>query len=517
MLRVKQTLAFLLLLPTLARGASEEFAAANCPEKVKLADYETLCDAKGTLRRQQSLFSTGKPSLIYAFDKNGRLEFMQTFNLEGEEVQHETYTPQADGSYLVYSNGKISAQLAITFTPQMTTRKIRTWNYNDNGKLSFVDDYHRKAEGDSEPVRSEIYGANEKLESVYTFVHGLVSGVFKVVEEFKHYSPDGKLIGRFSSKDNTRPALPPVTTARQPVVIIDTGFDYHHPAIGRVLSQKFSGMYDDPQLLRVGSTDIREVVMLSMDRKPPYPISHGTHVASLAFRDIQKFELVGFAGDYSQSDYLDRMSDFVKREQVPFVNMSFGFGTKENPFGVNDHSRYSLIGLLSSNPETLFVIAAGNGTLEVHRERNDDLPASAPVKNKLVIAAINRADYEDYRKIKTPVKLTTFSNFGEEEVDLAAPGDDVNGALIGGGSVRLSGTSMAAPLALNAVMKIKEINPALKALDIKRLLCETAFVPSEPLPVRCKGTLDQRRALIAAQLSLRMDLAQAILQSQSAP
>ncbi|HEY1079645.1 MAG TPA: S8 family serine peptidase [Bdellovibrio sp.] len=521
-MRLKNILASLLLLPSFAWAmssdsvADENFLATNCPQKLKLTDYETLCDAKGTLRRQQSLFSTGKPSLIYAFDKNGRLEFMQTFNFEGELVQHETYNPQADGSYLVYANGKISAQLAITFTPKMMTRKIRTWNYNNN-KLSFIDDYNRKNEQDSEPVRSEIYGANEKLERIYTFKHGLVAGVFKVIEEFKHYSADGKLVGHFSAKENTRPSVAPVSVARQPVVIIDTGFDYHHPEISRVLSQKHLGLYDDPQLLRTGSADIREVVMLPLDRKPPFPISHGTHVASLAFKNIQKFELVGFAGDYSQAAYLEHISEFIKQQRVPFANMSFGFGTKENPFGVNDQSRFALINLLASNPETLFVIAAGNGAMEVHQERNDDLPASAPVKNKLVVAAINRADYEDYRKITAPVKLTSFSNFGEEEVDLAAPGDDVNGALIGGGSVRLSGTSMAAPLALNSVMKIKEINPALKALEIKRLLCETAFIPSEPLPVRCKGTLDERRAVLAAQLSLRMDLSQAILKSKSLP
>ncbi|NUN04116.1 MAG: S8 family serine peptidase [Bdellovibrio sp.] len=521
-MRLRKSLAFLLMLPTFtwalapAQTDSEDFLATNCPQKVQLTDYETLCDVRGTLRRQQRLFSTGKPSLIYAFDKNGRLEFMQTFNFEGEKVQYETYSPQADGSYLVYANGKISAQLAITFTPQMTTRKIRTWNYN-NGKLSFVDTYEQNASGESDPVRSEIYGADEMLERIYTFKHGLVAGVFKIIEEFKHYSANGKLVGHFSSKDNVRPPMLTTAVTRQPVVIIDTGFDYHHPEISRVLSQKHLGLYDDPQLLRTDSSDIREVVMLPLDRKPPFPISHGTHVASLAFKDIQKFELVGFAGDYSQASYLQHISEFIKRQRVPFANMSFGFGTKENPFGVNDQSRFALIDLLASNPETLFVIAAGNAGLEVHQERNDDLPASAPVKNKLVIAALNRGDYEDYRKSKTALKLATFSNFGEEEVDLAAPGDQVNGALIGGGSVRLSGTSMAAPLALNAAMKVKEINPALQAWEIKRLLCETAFIPAQPLPVRCKGTLDERRARIAAKLSIEMNLTDAILRSAQVP
>lgn len=518
----KNKLALMLLLPHFVWAGApeskslEDFLATNCPKNVRLADYETLCDSRGTLRRQQSLFSTGKPSLIYAFDENGRLEFMQTFNFEGEKVQHETYTPQADGSYLVYANGKISAQLAITFNPQMITRKIRMWNYN-NGKLSFVDSYDQNEAGESDPVRSEIYGPDQKLERIYTFKHGLVAGVFKVIEAFKHYSADGKLVGHFNMQDNVRPSGAVSSVARQPVVIIDTGFDYHHPEIRRVLSQAHLGLYDDPQLLRTNSSDIREVVMLPLDRKPPFPISHGTHVASLAFKGIQNFELVGFAGDYSQTTHLQNISDFIKKQKVPFANMSFGFGTKENPFGVNDQSRFALIDLLASNPETLFVIAAGNASLEVHQERNDDLPASAPVKNKLVIAALNRSDYEDYRKSVKPLKLTAFSNFGEEEVDLAAPGEDVNGALIGGGFVRLSGTSMAAPLALNAAMKVKEINPALKALEIKRLLCETAFVPEQPLPVRCKGTLDERRARIAAMLSNEMSLTEAIKQSAKLP
>lgn len=490
---------------------AESFSQALCPKGLVREGYQILCDQKGVLRIQQSLFDKGTPSLIYSFNEKGRLQTMQSFNYEGELVQDNKYNPQEDGSYLVYSNGQMAAQLEITFNPQMQTRKIKTWNHN-NGKLSFVDYYDLADDESNDPIKSEIYGTDEKLEKVYTFKHALVAGIFKVIDQFKSFSPAGKLIGSFNSQDNIRPSVPAPPEARQPVVIIDSGFDYHHPAITPILSQKYLGGYDDPQLLRTGSTDIREIVMLPMDRKPAFPISHGTHVASIAFKDIKKFELVGFAGDYSQDSFLDLISDFVKDQKVPFVNMSFGFGTRENPFGVNDRSRVALLSLMSSNNETLFVVAAGNGSMEVHQERNDDLPASARVPNKLVIAALNQSVYTPFKKGQK-LELTKFSNFGTEEVDLAVPGLDVEGALIGGGTVRLSGTSMAAPMAMNTAMKMKEINPALKVLEIKNILCQTAFIPAEPLPVRCKGALDEARALKAAELSISMSIEQAIARS----
>jgi subtilisin family serine protease len=170
-----------------------------------------------------------------------------------------------------------------------------------------------------------------------------------------------------------------------------------------------------------------------------------------------------------------------------------------------------LIDLLKSNPDTLFVIAAGNAGLEVHQETNDDLPASAPVQNKLVVAAVNRSDFSTWtEEDRKTLALTFFSNFGITEVDVAAPGDEVSGALLGGGTVRLSGTSMASPLAMNVVMKMKELNANLSGSDIKKILCDTAFIPNQPLPVRCKGVIDPVRALKAAELSKTLALPQAI-------
>jgi hypothetical protein len=487
-------------------ASAGSFSEKFCLLRDKIPNYQVLCDSVGTVRLRQMLFDNGNPSLVYEFNEQGRLIAMRTFNFEGELVQNNSYEPQADGTYLVYAQGQISAQLEIEFNPQMQTRKIKTWNYNKQ-KLSFVDYYTRSSE---EPSKTEVYDSAGQLEHLYTFEHGLIAGVFKVLTSFVHYSPGGKIIGYYNVKDDIRPALSQVP-GRQPVMVIDTGFDIHHPEISRVLSAKFSGEYDDPQVLRPRSQDIRETVMLSPDRKPPFPISHGTHVASLAFRDIQKFELVGFAGDYSQADYLNRMSSFVKAQKIPFVNMSFGFGTKENPFGVNDQSRYALIDLLKSNPDTLFVIAAGNAGLEVHQETNDDLPASAPVQNKLVVAAVNRSDFSTWtEEDRKTLALTFFSNFGVTEVDVAAPGDEVSGALLGGGTVRLSGTSMASPLAMNVVMKMKELNANLSGSDIKKILCDTAFIPNQPLPVRCKGVIDPVRALKAAELSKTLALPQAI-------
>lgn len=142
-----------------------------------------------------------------------------------------------------------------------------------------------------------------------------------------------------------------------------------------------------------------------------YPLSAGTEqVSSQAFKSITQIGLL----------------------DADIVNMSVRYGADVAS---------AMPGLLSSRPMTLFVAAAGNDGQPV-TSRSQLLESSHPAAdggplhpNVISVAAEDGAGY-----------LTSFTNFGDKEVDIAAPGCNVGSWLDGVQSATLSGTSQAAPL-----------------------------------------------------------------------
>jgi hypothetical protein len=86
------------------------------------------------------------------------------------------------------------------------------------------------------------------------------------------------------------------------------------------------------------------------------------------------------------------------------------------------------------NNQLLVVAAAGNDGLNV--DENPRYPAAAAMRDRLITVAAHDATG----------KLASFSNWGKNLVDLAAPGCQIDSTLPGGKRGALSGTSQAAPL-----------------------------------------------------------------------
>ena len=150
---------------------------------------------------------------------------------------------------------------------------------------------------------------------------------------------------------------------------------------------------------------------------------------------------------------------------------------------------------------TLFVFAAGNDG-----SNNDQLPvspANVEAENKIVVAATLGTE-----------KLASFSNHGIK-VDVAAPGVIIKAAIPGNQYLELSGTSMAAPFVTNVAARLKDLNPSLSRAGLKRLLCETVDVkPWLQGKVRTSGIVNPHRAYKAAELSAKIGLDAAIMQSK---
>ena len=109
----------------------------------------------------------------------------------------------------------------------------------------------------------------------------------------------------------------------------------------------------------------------------------------------------------------------------------------------------------------IFVCAAGNdGT---NNDVSPIYPASYDLPNVVAVAAVGSAD-----------ELSSYSCYGPTSVDLAAPGDDIAVADLGGQWVFESGTSFSAPMVAATIGLVRSHNPGLSWQAVKELIMGSA-------------------------------------------
>ncbi len=216
-----------------------------------------------------------------------------------------------------------------------------------------------------------------------------------------------------------------------PVAVIDTGVALAHPELAPVLWRNpgeipANGIDDDGNGFL---DDVHGWDFFDEDADPSDENGHGTLVASqiaapagngvgvagvaptarvMALRILDDF---GFSRPASALDLI-RATTYAAETGARVVNLSLGGGA---------FSRAELDQFVWLDTRgVLAVIAAGNGGSDGLGDDNDITPvypASYDVPNIVSVAALDRSG-----------RLTSFSNFGSDSVDLAAPGLDIVGA-----------------------------------------------------------------------------------------
>ncbi|HTF04596.1 MAG TPA: S8 family serine peptidase, partial [Bacteroidia bacterium] len=109
--------------------------------------------------------------------------------------------------------------------------------------------------------------------------------------------------------------------------------------------------------------------------------------------------------------------------------------------------------------------------------------------------------------------VAPFSNYGKVNVDVFAPGVDINSCKSNGGYIALSGTSMASPVTAGVCAVLKTYYPALTPADIKRIV-ETSsdksmakkkvIIPGEKKKKAKFGTLCKTGGLVDLYAAVQM-------------
>lgn len=250
------------------------------------------------------------------------------------------------------------------------------------------------------------------------------------------------------------------------VAVIDEGMDINHPDLRANIytnaaeANGVKGVDDD----RNGYVDdVHGYDFANNDPSvyDPDPITgkgdeHGTHVAGTIAAvgnngtgvtgvnwqaKIMPLKFLGPNGGYT-SDAVEAL-DYAVKNGVKISNNSWGGGGKSQAL-------QDAIARADSAGH-LFVAAAGNGGADGIGDNNDvtpNYPANYPNSNIISVAATDDRD-----------RLASFSNFGVNSVDLAAPGVSILSTLPGNTYGNYSGTSMATPHVTGVAALIKSQNP----------------------------------------------------------
>ncbi|WP_405830753.1 S8 family serine peptidase [Streptomyces sp. NBC_00105] len=219
--------------------------------------------------------------------------------------------------------------------------------------------------------------------------------------------------------------------------ILDTGIDYHHTEFGGPDATRATFGFD----------------AIGDGRNGQDCQGHGTHVAGTVAgktygiaskASLVSVRVLGCDGKGTWSGIIAGLDWVAKNAKQPAVlNASLG-GDKSA--AVNDAAD------AVTDAGVLPVVAAGNSA----KDACGVSPASA---GKVVtVAASNQWDEE-----------TDFSNWGQC-VTLYAPGQAIISAKLGGGSVALDGTSMAAPHAAGVAVLYKQAHPSAAPEEIAEFL-----------------------------------------------
>ncbi|WP_063746612.1 S8 family peptidase [Catenuloplanes japonicus] len=245
------------------------------------------------------------------------------------------------------------------------------------------------------------------------------------------------------------------------VAVLDSGVDDTHPALtGRV----------------TGRANLTDGAEDAADHT-----GHGTHVASTVAAVAPGSALldgkVCVDGGCAESWILAGM-EWAAGQGADVVNLSLG-----GPDTPGTDPLEAAIGTLTG---TLFVVAAGN----IPADSSVTSPATADAA--LAVGAVDKSD-----------ELAVFSSRGPRigdgalKPEIVAPGVDIVAAQAGtGGTVAMSGTSMAAPHVSGAAALLASQHPGLSPSALRALLVGSALpLPDIPVLAQGAGRVDVARAL----------------------
>ena len=249
------------------------------------------------------------------------------------------------------------------------------------------------------------------------------------------------------------------------VAIIDTGIDYRHPDLqGNIW--KNPGEIADNGKDDDGNGYIDDIYgwdFSNNDNDPMDGHGHGTHVAGSIAAATNNGKLIAGVAWHTKMAGLKFLSDSGRGSTSGAIDAvaysaAMGFKVSNNSWGGGGKS-LALKAAIEKAAKTgqLFCASAGNSRHD--NDRSPHYPSSYDCENIISVAASDISD-----------RLASFSCYGKNSVDLAAPGVRILSLLPNNKTASWSGTSMATPHVAGAAALIFSVNPNAGYAEVKELI-----------------------------------------------
>ena len=278
------------------------------------------------------------------------------------------------------------------------------------------------------------------------------------------------------------------------VAVVDTGVDYNHPDLAENMWD--GSAYNAPH----HGWDFAGDSNGNNDNDPnpgsDDDLKHGTHVAGtigavsnnsrgivgiaqhVSLMAVKVFRPNGYGYDSDILEGMEFISDMVDQGvNIVAINASYGGGGRSDVM-------YDAIEELGSKG---VVFCASSGNEDNNNDSSPSYPASYDLDNIISVAATDRDD-----------QLASFSNYGANSVDIAAPGVAILSTTPGNNYESWNGTSMAAPHVAGAIALLAANHTQTSVSDrIELLLSSVDTLDSLSGKVATGGRLNIQSALIA--------------------
>jgi len=306
---------------------------------------------------------------------------------------------------------------------------------------------------------------------LFAHLYGLQNTGQSLAEAFG--TPDMDIFGT-PDADIDAPEAWELTTGSSQVVaaVVDSGVDIGHPDLSSSIwtnpgesggGLESNGTDDDANGL---VDDWRGWDWVTDDNLPGDENSHGTHVSGTIAASGD--DATGVTGVSQSSRVMAlRVLDAEGSGTVADLISAYRYASEQGAQIVNASvggSSFSRAELdaIEAAPNTLFVVAAGNGGEDGVGDNEDAIPDYPCAYEAANVACVAASDEND--------DLAGFSNFSSTSVDLAAPGVRILSTVPGGGYSYFSGTSMAAPHTAGVAALIWSLQPRASVAEVKAAL-----------------------------------------------
>jgi subtilisin family serine protease len=264
------------------------------------------------------------------------------------------------------------------------------------------------------------------------------------------------------------------------IAVVDSGVDMDHPDLRDIL---------------VGGYDFA-----NDDSVPEDDAGHGTRVcgiigalgnnggvAGVAWNTDIEIMPVKFMKKDQSGDTTGSLSDAVNSiyyavdNGADIINASWGFSSYSR--SLEEAIRYA------RDHGVLFVTSAGNSGQD--NDANAHYPSNYSLDNIIAVAAMNSSG-----------DLSTFSNYGLNSVDIAAPGEGMKSTDMGGGYVSwISGTSYASPFVAAVAAMVKSQSPEMSCQSLRNIVISSATKEDGYRfdSIASNGCVNAKQALLAEE------------------